>query len=150
MFASLFDAEVMRFVGDGRVRDLAYYEAFVAQQRGFFDAAGLGLGTVLADGRVAGFCGVHRWTAEWGPRGAWEIGWRLGTAFQGRSVASRAARHVLTTLPGGTGGPMARGLVAVIHEDNAPSRRLAERLGFAAAEKVISPDGAPAYVHRRA
>lgn len=148
VFERLFDAEVMRWIGDGTVRDLAYYEGFVARQRESFGRDGVGLGTILADGEVAGFCGVHRWTPEWGPTGAWEIGWRLGREYQGLSVASRVARLVLSRLLGGRDVFLARGLVAMIHEDNAASRRLAERLGFHPAETLLSPDGEPVVVHR--
>lgn len=32
IFARLFDAEVMRFIGDGTVRDAAWYREFIERQ----------------------------------------------------------------------------------------------------------------------
>ena len=56
--------EVMRWIGDGRVRDLAYYEDFVHHQRELFHTKGYCFHTLCVAGRVAGFAGLHDWNAE--------------------------------------------------------------------------------------
>ncbi|MFP5369313.1 MAG: GNAT family N-acetyltransferase, partial [Actinomycetes bacterium] len=112
-WTALFDDdEVMRYIADGRRRDVAYYERLVERQQSLAAESGLCLFSVLVEGRVAGFAGVHPWSHDWGPSGAPEIGWRLGRAFWGRGIATRAARIVVeraraTEVPH---------LVAMVHE----------------------------------
>jgi RimJ/RimL family protein N-acetyltransferase len=61
------------------------------------------------------------------PGGVAEIGWYLGTAHQGRGLATEAATalrdHGLYTL-------RLPAVWALVHESNDASHRLAERLGF--------------------
>ena len=61
------DPEIMRFVGDGSVRDLAYYEGFVRRQAEASRAEGVCLFLVEHDGAPAGFVGAQRWRLPWGP-----------------------------------------------------------------------------------
>lgn len=120
------DPEIMRFVGDGSVRDLAYYEGFVRRQAEAFRAEGVCLFLVEHDGAPAGFVGAQRWRLPWGPEGEMEVGWRLGRAFRGRGIATSAGRRVLERLRS-AGPPSA---VALIDDGNAASIRVAERLGM--------------------
>ncbi len=137
-WADLFDdAEVMRYVGTGEVRDRAWYAAFGARQRELAADTGLCLFTVLVDGEVAGFTGVQPWTQPWGPTGVPEVGWRLGRRFWGRGVATAAARDALDR---------ARALrvprvVAMVHPDNAASLGVARRIGLAEEAVVQAPTG---------
>ncbi len=91
------DPEVMRWIGDGRVRDLAYYEDFVHHQRELFRTKGYCFHTLCVEGRVAGFAGLHDWNAEWGPTGSVELGYRLGKRIrrgaQGALGHPAAAAH---------------------------------------------------------
>ena len=120
------DPAVMRYVGDGTVRDLDYYRGFVEGQREVFDAEGVCLYVVEHDGVPAGFVGAQRWGLPWGPQGEMEIGWRLGRAFQGLGIATSAGLAVIARLRcHGVGRA-----VAVIDAENSASVRVAERLGM--------------------
>lgn len=126
VFARLFDAEVMRFIGDGTVRDAAWYREFIDRQIEAQERSGLCLRTLVAHGEVAGFVGAQRWSAQWWPTGAMELGWRLGRSFWGRGLATSAARRVIAearTL----GIPE---LVAMVDAQNPASLRVAGRLGM--------------------
>lgn len=136
------DPEVMRWIGDGRVRDLAYYEDFVHHQRELFRTKGYCFHTLCVEGRVAGFVGLHDWNAEWGPTGSVELGYRLGKRYWGRGIAFDAARRVLSDIP-------QLPLTAMIAVGNTRSERLALRLGFVAAESYRIPGGGEARCHRR-
>ncbi len=120
------DPVVMRSVGDGRLRDLAWYEEFVARQQELAERTGLCIFTVVVDGVVAGFTGVQPWTQDWGPVGTPELGWRLGRVFWGRGHATTAARAVVR---------LAREhrvdrVVSLIHAENGRSVAVARRLGI--------------------
>jgi RimJ/RimL family protein N-acetyltransferase len=120
------DPAVMRYVGDGTVRDLGYYRRFVEGQREVFDAEGVCFYVVEHDGVPAGFAGAQRWLHSWGPQGRLEIGWRLGRAFWGRGIAAAAGPQALERVR--EAGH--REAVAMIDAGNLPSIRLASRLGM--------------------
>ncbi|WP_202864875.1 GNAT family N-acetyltransferase [Rothia halotolerans] len=120
------DTAVMRYVGDGTERNLDYYRGFVEGQREVFDAEGVCLYVVEHDGVPAGFVGAQRWLHPWGPQGRLEIGWRLGRAFWGRGIATVAGLEALERVRGAGH----REAVAMIDVANAPSIRLAGRLGM--------------------
>ena len=132
------DAEVMRYIGSGEVRDRDYYAGLVAQQQELAAATGLCLFTVVVGDEPAGFAGVHPWNHPWGPHGALELGWRLGRRFWGRGHATTAARAALD---------LARErdvaeLVSMIHAGNEASMAVARRLGMTPVRQHRSPDGA--------
>jgi RimJ/RimL family protein N-acetyltransferase len=139
----LFDDEaVMRFIGNGERRDAAYYAGLVERQQRLAESTGLCLFSVVLEGEVAGFAGVHPWSYDWGPTGLPEVGWRLGRAFWGRGHATRAARAVVlraraAELPH---------LISMIHESNAASFGVARRLGMATETVLRSPEGT--HVHQ--
>ena len=62
-----------------------------------------------------------------GPTGLVEVGWHLHPEFQGRGLATEAARAVLA-LAGDAGMDE---VLALTDLDNVPSQRVAERLGMA-------------------
>lgn len=126
IFARLFDAEVMRFIGDGTVRDAAWYRESIERQIEAQERLGLCLQTVVVRGDVAGFVGAQRWSAEWGPTGATELGWRLGRSFWSRGLATSAARQVITEAR----RLKLRELVAMVDMQNAASLRVADRLSM--------------------
>jgi RimJ/RimL family protein N-acetyltransferase len=132
--ASSADAEVQRYLGG--VKDP--YEAFgtLATHAGHWALRGYGAWAVQrrADGEYLGRVGL------WCPEG-WpdvEIGWRLHRAAWGSGYATEAARAALgwawTTQPFDH-------LISVIHPDNVPSQRLAERLGHVNTGMVDLPIG---------
>jgi RimJ/RimL family protein N-acetyltransferase len=138
VWTALFDDdEVMRFIGDGERRDHAYYVGLVERQRSLAADSGLCLFSVVIDGEVAGFAGVHPWSHEWGPTGLPEIGWRLGRPFWGRGHATRAARAVVERA---RAAEVLR-LISMIHESNTASFGVARKLGMATEDVLLSPKG---------
>ncbi len=138
VWTALFDDdEVMRFIGDGERRDHAYYVGLVERQRSLAADSGLCLFSVVIDGEVAGFAGVHPWSHEWGPTGSPEIGWRLGRPFWGRGHATRAARAVVERA---RAAEVPR-LISMIHESNTASFGVARKLGMATEAVRVSPGG---------
>jgi RimJ/RimL family protein N-acetyltransferase len=137
-WTTLFDDDqVMRFIGRGERRDLAYYVGLAERQRSLAADSGLCLFSVVVAGEVAGFAGVHPWSHGWGPTGLPEIGWRLGRAFWGYGHATRAARAVVdrarvTEVPQ---------LISMIHESNTASFGVARKLGMATEAVLVSPEG---------
>ena len=136
-WTALFDDEVMRFIGNGEPRDHAYYVGLVERQRSLAADSGLCLFSVVVDGSVAGFAGVHPWSHDWGPTGQPEIGWRLGRAFWGRGLATEAARAAVERARAAE----VPQLISMIHESNAASFRVARKLGMATEAVLVSPEG---------
>jgi RimJ/RimL family protein N-acetyltransferase len=137
-WTALFDDdEAMRFIGNAERRDLAYYEGLVERQRSLAADSGLCLFSVVLDGEVAGFTGVHPWSHEWGPTGLPEIGWRLGRAFWGRGLATQAARAVVERARAAE----VPQLISMIHESNTASFGVAWKLGMATQAVLVSPEG---------
>lgn len=128
------DPEVMRYIGDGSVRDLQYYEGFVHSQIESFHNDGMCLYTVTLNEDVVGFVGFHVWAAPWGPSGEVEIGWRLSRNAWGKNVAFTAAQLARELHP-------AVPLMSMIHPENLNSLRLAERLGERRSAVYESPTG---------
>ena len=138
LWTTLFDdPAVMRYIGTGEVRPREWYAAFVQRQQQLADTAGLCLFSVLVEGGVAGFAGVHPWSHEWGPTGLPEIGWRLGRSFWGRGLATEAAHAVVSRA---RAAEVPR-LISMIHEGNAASMRVARKLGMATEAVLESPEG---------
>jgi RimJ/RimL family protein N-acetyltransferase len=138
VWTALFDDdEVMRFIRDGQRRDHAYYVDLVERQRSLAADSGLCLFSVVIDGEVAGFAGVHPWSHEWGPTGLPEIGWRLGRPFWGRGHATRAARAVVERA---RAAEVAR-LISMVHVSNTASFEVARKLGMVTEAVLVSPEG---------
>jgi len=99
-----------------------------------FDAAlardGFGLFALELPGEAAfiGFTGLTRVTFDAHFTPAVEIGWRLATAYQGRGLATEAARACLDLAFNTLG---LSEIVAFTVPGNAASRRVMERLGMA-------------------
>ena len=137
-WTALFDDdEVMRFIGDGERRDLEYYARLVERQRSLAADSGLCLFSVLVEGQVAGFTGVHPWSHGWGPTGLPEIGWRLGRSFWGRGLATQAARAAVERAR----AAQVQHLIAMVHESNAASFGVARKVGMATEAVLVSPEG---------
>ena len=141
-WTALFDDEaVMRFIGDGERRDSADYAGLVQRQQRLAESTGLCLFSVVLEGEVAGFAGVHPWSYDWGPTGLPEVGWRLGRAFWGRGLATQAARTVVERARAAE----VPQLISMIHESNSASFGVARKLGMTTETVLVSPDGDPVH-----
>lgn len=122
---ALRDADIVRWT---RVPDDYTHDDFATYLRVSRETmrAGSALHLVVVDAadpdRVLGSCGLHELDRERADIGYWVARWA-----RGRGVASRATalmrEHALRTL----GLP---GVDVLVHPDNAPSLRVAERAGF--------------------
>jgi RimJ/RimL family protein N-acetyltransferase len=138
-WCALFDdAEVMRYIGDGERRDLAYYEGLVQRQQRLAETTGLCLFSVLVEEEVVGFTGIQPWSHDWGPLGMSETGWRLGRSYWGRGYATEAARSTVDRAHGSA----VTHVIAMIQEGNAASFGVARALGMTTERVVLSPEGA--------
>ena len=120
----LSPADLLKLTG-GNYAPLPY-EDMVVRARADYEREGFCLYTVLADGEVAGFTGAHRWVNDWGPTGQIELAWRLGCAFWGEGIATRAAQQVMGELADAGH----QQVYAVIHTRNRASAAVAQRLGM--------------------
>jgi RimJ/RimL family protein N-acetyltransferase len=118
------DAEVRRYLGDGRPleRPAAWRE--IAIFLGHWDLRGFGQWAVVerASGEFVGRAGL------WQPEG-WpglEVGWVLGRPYWGHGFATEAAGASLELAFGTLG---ARRVISLIRPDNRRSIRVAQRLG---------------------
>lgn len=76
-----------------------------------------------------------------------ELGWLLFEGFEGRGYAFEAATKALNFAFGALALPT---LVSYIDPDNAPSRRLAQKLGGLRDDRAPTPNGDPTHVLRYA
>jgi RimJ/RimL family protein N-acetyltransferase len=118
------DPEVMRWIGDGHAYTRAETWRHLATILGHWALRGYGLWAVeeKATGELLGRIG------PWRPEG-WpdlEIGWLLRRASWGRGFATEGARAALAYAFERLGVAHA---VSLIRPENAPSIRVAERLG---------------------
>lgn len=124
-FAALnADPEVMRHFAAPLAR--AESDAFLARILANPAETGFMAVEERATGAFAGMCGLAR--VPWPPlAGAVEIGWRLAPAFQGRGLATEAARLALSHAFGPLG---LERVVAFTVPANERSWRLMERVGM--------------------
>lgn len=121
----LQDEDVMRYYGhtysDNEVAQwMARQQARYAQ-----DCFGLWAAVLKASGEMIGQCGLT-WQ-QWGEKRVLEIGYLFQKAYWHRGYATEAARtckaHAFSELD-------AQRVYSIIHEDNTPSQRVAERNGM--------------------
>ncbi|CAM5664464.1 GNAT family N-acetyltransferase [Streptomyces tanashiensis] len=132
------DPEVMRWIGDGSVRDLEQTAEAIERCEEEWDEEGFGLFAVelLGSGELIGFAGlsVPDFLPEVLP--AVEIGWRLGRQFWGQGYASEAAHAVLEF------ALQDRGLdrvVAITHIGNRASENVIRKLGMTPERETDHP-----------
>ena len=141
------DPEVMRFVGDGSVRDREQTVAGLAMMERDWDERGFGIFAVEVreTGQLAGWVGlaVPTFLPEVMP--AVEIGWRLGRAFWGAGIATEAARAVL---PFGFVDCGLDRIVSIRHVDNRASGRVMDKIGLRFDRRTVVPShGQPVEVY---
>lgn len=136
------DPEVSRYVGG----DSLTAETIPLQAARFSDewsVRGYGQSAVVdrETGAFLGRAGLHHWDA-WNEV---ELGYALIASAQGRGLAAEASR---AWIGWARAAPGIDHLIAVIDPRNAPSIRLAERLGFTLGRRDVTPTGTPVLVYR--
>jgi RimJ/RimL family protein N-acetyltransferase len=142
MAALLGDPTVMRYYPRPKDRDEAL--AWIDWNRRLYRDRGFGLWllTLRSSGTFVGDCGLTPQEIE-GTVDI-EVGYRVRADLQGHGYATEAAiacrdyaRDVLGV----------RRLIAIIHPDNVPSQRVAEKIGLGYERDAISRSGIPVRVH---
>ncbi|MGW8355039.1 GNAT family N-acetyltransferase [Streptomyces wedmorensis] len=132
------DREVMRWVGDGSVRDLDETAEDIERYDEEWDDEGFGVFAVelLGSGELIGLAGLSVPDALPELMSEVEISWRLGRQFWGQGYASEAAHAVLEF------ALQDRGLdrvVAVAHISDRASENVIGKLGMTAEREFDHP-----------
>ena len=128
--ATLGDEEVMRHIG-GKPMNREDSWRRLLSGIGMWSTMGMGPWAVeqKSDGRMVGHCGFFQFEREMSPSilGEPEMGWIFDRSVHGQGIAFEACSAALewaeNALP-------VESYPAIIDFDNAPSMKLAERLGF--------------------
>jgi RimJ/RimL family protein N-acetyltransferase len=122
------DPEVMRWIADGATLTREQSDALLEGLDASWAERGFGLWAVEVPGEgLAGFAGLAEPAFLPDVLPAIEIGWRLRRDLWGRGYATEASRAVLEVAFDRLG--LAQ-VLAVVHPQNAASRRVAEKLGM--------------------
>jgi RimJ/RimL family protein N-acetyltransferase len=137
------DPEQMRFYPRPKRRDEV--EAWMAWNLALYEASGFGTWLLESapDGAFAGYCGIRPLVLD--GRDEVEVAWHVKKTHWNRGLATEAAGLVLRL---GFERYDLASLVAIIHPDNSPSRRVAEKLGMGE-ERSLVHDDEPTVVYRR-
>jgi RimJ/RimL family protein N-acetyltransferase len=141
------DPEVMRWIGDGSVRDLRQTAEAVERWEEEWDDEGFGLFAVelLASGELAGLTGLSVPTFLPEVLPAVEIGWRFGRQFWGQGYASEAAHATLEFALEDRGLDR---LVSISVAGNDASENVMRKLGMVLERETTHPVyGRPLRVH---
>ncbi|MFE6099341.1 GNAT family N-acetyltransferase [Streptomyces laurentii] len=132
------DPEVMRWIGDGSVRDEQQTRRGIEAMEREWHRQGFGLFAVeiRSTGELAGFTGlsVPDFMPELLP--AVEIGWRLGRTYWGQGLATEAAAAALRF--GFENCELGR-IVSIVQLDNGASERIMTKLGMHPVGETIDP-----------
>ena len=141
--ALLGSPEVMRYYPRPKTRDEA--QAWIDWTRDGYAKRGYGLWVIEThDGEFVGDCGLTRQKVNDAP--VMEVGYHLLPQHQGQGYAVEAARACVEF---GFGQLGADHIVAIINPDNAPSRRVAERIGMQVETATVDGAGRPVVVYGR-
>jgi RimJ/RimL family protein N-acetyltransferase len=145
MAALLGDPAVMQYYPSVKDRDEAL--AWIRWNQGLYQYEGFGLWLVslVATGEFVGDCGLTPQEIE----GITEIevGYHVRPDLQGRGYATEAATACLDHARDVLG---VQRLTALPHVDNAPSRRVAEKIGLSHERDAISRSGWPVSIYAAA
>jgi RimJ/RimL family protein N-acetyltransferase len=134
--ATLGDEEVMRHIGGKPVNREDSWRRLMSGV-GSWALIGMGPWAVeqKADGRMVGHCGFFQFERDMSPLilGEPEMGWIFDRSVHGQGIAFEACSAALAWAEREIAAPS---YPAIIDLENAPSIKLAERLGF-----VRQPDG---------
>ncbi|MFF4792119.1 GNAT family N-acetyltransferase [Streptomyces sp. NPDC001276] len=132
------DPEVMRWIGDGRVRDERQTRAGLEAMERMWEAEGFGLFAVelRATAEVIGFTGLS--VPDFLPEvsATVEVGWRLGRPHWGRGLATEAATAAVRF------GFEDRGLeriISIVQVGNDASERVMAKLGMRLERDTVDP-----------
>ncbi|MEV6201942.1 GNAT family N-acetyltransferase [Streptomyces sp. NPDC051771] len=132
------DPEVMRWIGDGGVRDEQQTRLGIEAMEHEWESQGFGLFAVeiRATGELAGFTGlsVPDFMPELLP--AVEVGWRLGRAYWGQGVATEAAAAALRF---GFEECGVDRMVGIAQLGNGASERVMTKLGMRPVRETVDP-----------
>lgn len=143
-YAAMYaDPQVMRYLEDGHPLDRAAAWRSMAVHLGHWQLRGYGQWALVerATGQFVGRAGL------WRPEG-WpglEVGWVLASPQWGRGLATEAARAAVDHAFGTLG---VERVISLIDPDNAPSARVAERVGERY-ERTLEVQGRVAHLYAR-
>jgi RimJ/RimL family protein N-acetyltransferase len=134
MFDIHQDPDVMRFVGKPGTITVAWRN--VAMMIGHWQMRGYGMWIVVErhTGEVIGRAGL--WNEAGGP--GLELGWLIRKSSWGRGFATEASRAALDWTWAHVDADR---VISVIHADNLPSIRIAEKLGMSLERTEMRQDG---------
>ncbi|MFF0880532.1 GNAT family N-acetyltransferase [Micromonospora aurantiaca (nom. illeg.)] len=142
MAALLGDPIVMRYYRRPKIR--AEARDWIRWNEGLYRGHGFGLWVLRsrATGEFVGDCGLTPQPVD----GVMEVevGYHLRTGMQGRGFATEAAAACRDHARDRLGVDR---LVAIIHPDNTPSQRVAERIGLSFERATTSESGDPVHVY---
>jgi RimJ/RimL family protein N-acetyltransferase len=144
MACLLGDPAVMTYYPRPRTRVEA--AKWIGWNRGLYQTHGYGLWLLTTpDGGFVGDCGLTPQFIEGVTE--LEVGYHVMPALQGRGYATEAAaasREFARTVLGATR------LVAIIHPDNGPSQRIAEKIGLRPERRAVARDGGDVIIYAAA
>lgn len=154
--SALADAEVMRYIGDGRTRPRDHALRWIENDRRAWALDGFGkfAVTLRDDGRVIGRVGLSAWDpetwvhgtrAELGADAEVELGWTLLRNAWGHGYATEAA---LAARDWALQELRLRSLISLIHPHNARSQAVAQRLREHRERDIVTANGHPAQLWR--
>ena len=140
VFAIASDPEQMRYYPRPKTRDEV--RAWLDWNLSLYERHGFGTWAVetAPDRRFAGYCGIRPVTVDGSDE--FELAWQIRKTYWNRGLGTEAAG--LAADLAFTRFDLTR-LVALIHPDNAPSRRVAEKLGMRE-ERALIHDGDPTVI----
>jgi RimJ/RimL family protein N-acetyltransferase len=146
--ATLGDEEVMRHIGGKPINREDSWRRLLSGV-GMWSLIGMGPFAVelKSDGRMVGHCGFFQFNRDMEPLilGEPEMGWIFDRSVHGQGIAHEACQAALDWAEREIG---AKSYPAIIDLDNAPSMKLAERLGFVREGDAVYR-GAPIAFFRR-
>jgi RimJ/RimL family protein N-acetyltransferase len=144
MACLLGDPGVMTYYPRPKTRPEA--AQWIQWNRGLYRTHGFGLWLLTtADGDFVGDCGLTPQVVDGVTE--LEVGYHVIPALQGRGYATEAAAASRDFARNLLGAPR---LVAIIHPDNRPSQRVAEKIGLRPGKRTAAPGGADAVIYAAA
>jgi RimJ/RimL family protein N-acetyltransferase len=136
MAALLGDPEVMAYYPAPKTRAEAW--RWIGWNRGLYRSRGYGLWilSLTAGGAFVGDCGLTPQLID--GLEELEVGYHVRPALQGQGYATEAAAAARDFARDGLG---ARRLTAIIHPDNRPSQRVAEKIGLNREKRTRARNG---------
>lgn len=140
MAALLGDPEIMTYYPRPKTRPEA--GQWIDWNRRLYRTRGYGLWVIRDEAGFAGDCGLTPQIVDGVTE--LEVGYHVRTAVQGRGYATEAAAacrdYARTVLRAGR-------LIAIIHPDNRPSRRVAEKIGLRPEKRALVHGGRDAVIY---